>query len=75
MRLLSGFPMQFSRGGYYLLTDFDLDHQILSVLKSDENDNAFAARSYARIRTEPVRPSRVCRHRVWSSVSMTGCSG
>jgi hypothetical protein len=54
VRLLSGFPSNFSRGGYYLLTDFDLDHQILSVLKEDNNGEPLSARAYTRIKTEPV---------------------
>lgn len=58
--LTSLFPVQFSRSGHYLLSDFDLEHQILSVFKEGENNEPLSFRSYARIKSEisgegPVR--------------------
>jgi hypothetical protein len=48
--LISPFPKQFSRSGYFLLTDFDLDHQVFSVFKGSHEGAEFSFRSYARSR-------------------------
>lgn len=49
VRLLSSFPREFSRGGYYRLTDFDYEHQILSIFDAG---NQAEFKSYARIKAE-----------------------
>ena len=50
--LTSQFPTQFSRSGHYLLSDFDLEHQILSVFKEGENNQEFSFRSYALLKSK-----------------------
>lgn len=50
--LLSGFPSQFSRSGYFLLGNFDLEHQILSVFKSQGGAASPQFQVYARIKAE-----------------------
>ncbi len=49
--LTSQFPTQISREGHYLITDFDFDHQILSVFKEGENNQDLNFRSYARLKS------------------------
>jgi len=58
--LTSSFPVQFSRSGHYVLSDFDLDHQILSVFRANDDNAPLSFRAYARLKgtvtgTEPVR--------------------
>jgi hypothetical protein len=48
----SQFPTRFSREGYYLLTDFDLEHQILSVFEKGDNNQDLSFRAYARLQSE-----------------------
>jgi hypothetical protein len=50
VNLVSSFPRQFSRSGYYLMTDFDLEHQILSVFKGTDQESRFDFKSFALIR-------------------------
>jgi hypothetical protein len=48
VRLISAFPKQFSHAGYYLLSDFDLEHQILSVFKEAGDSGKMNFKFYAR---------------------------
>jgi hypothetical protein len=50
--LNSQFPEKFSRGGHYLLSDFDFEHQILSVFEAGNSDQDLVFRSFARIKSE-----------------------
>jgi hypothetical protein len=50
--LTSQFPDRISRAGHYLLTDFDLEHLILSVFAGGEDEPELSFRSYARIKSE-----------------------
>ncbi len=50
--LRSQFPTQFSRSGHYLMSDFDLEHQILSVFKEGVQNQGFSFRSYAHVKSE-----------------------
>jgi len=54
VRAISSFPTRFSREGYFLLTDFDLEHPILSVFKDAGQDRDLSFRSFARIKSEVV---------------------
>jgi len=52
--VLSGYPSSFSRSGYYLLGDFDLRHQILTVFQSADKTSLPSFRSYVRLKAAPV---------------------
>lgn len=54
----SSFPEQFSRGGYYMGTDFDLEHQILSVLREGNPGTDPGFRTYALIKSSITDPGR-----------------
>ena len=51
IRLTSGFPKTISRTGHYLLSDFDMSHQILSVFKTEHTDKAIGFKSFARLKS------------------------
>ena len=59
IQLISSFPKQYSRSGYYLMTDFDLDHQILSIFKSPDSKAGYEFRSYARAKAGIMDEGRV----------------
>jgi hypothetical protein len=49
--LESSFPKDFSRAGYFLLGNFDLTHQILSVFDNKDARAQLSFKAYARIKT------------------------
>ena len=51
LKLLSEFPRQFSRSGYFLLSDFDYNHQILSVFSDIKENEPLQFRSFVRIKS------------------------
>jgi hypothetical protein len=48
VQVVSAFPKRFSHTGYYLLADFDLEHQILSVFKDAGDNQKLNFKFYAR---------------------------
>ena len=52
LKLLSEFPREFSRSGYFLLSDFDHNHQILNVFKEIAADEPLQFRSFVRLKSE-----------------------
>jgi len=67
--LTSSFPAQFSRSGHYLLSDFDLEHQILSVFGESESNQALSFRAYARIKSEITGQNQIRLLARWSDGS------
>jgi len=57
--LTSSFPRQFSRSGFYLISDFDLDHQILSVFKGIGGKQDFSFKSFARAKSAVTKGDSV----------------
>ncbi len=48
VRVISTFPSRVSHAGYYLLSDFDLEHQILSVFQNPGDSAKLNFKFYAR---------------------------
>lgn len=52
VKVTSTFPQRISRAGYYLLSDFDLEHQILSVFQNVGDSAKLSFKFYARSKSE-----------------------
>lgn len=67
--LQSSFPAEFSRAGYFLLGNFDLTHQILSVFDNKDARTQLSFKSYARIKTALTDTARTKILARWSDGS------
>lgn len=54
LTILTGYPSSISRSGYYLLGNFDLRQQILTVFQNADKTALPQFRSYVRLKTAPV---------------------
>lgn len=59
--LTSEFPKQFSRSGFFMLSEMDLEHPILSVFADDENAGTLSFKTYAIVRSQLTgdNPARI----------------